>query len=140
MISYQSTADLDVSADITYENMRSYYEHYSVNWEKTKIQEQIADLENWDILYNASVVGAIRLVFDNKECYIRDLQVSEKYQNKGIGMAALAECERLAIKASVNQLRLRVFKISPAYHLYKRAGFEIDKEEVRFFYMSKKVS
>ncbi len=33
MISYQSTADLDVSADITYENMRSYYEHYSVNWE-----------------------------------------------------------------------------------------------------------
>ena len=139
MISYQSTVDLYVSADITYKNMRSYYEHYSVNWEQPKIQEKISELENWDILYNAAVVGAIRLAFENNECYIRDLQVSEQFQNKGIGVAALAECERLAIKAGVTQLRLRVFKISPAYHLYKRAGFEVDKDEDRFFYMSRKI-
>ncbi|WP_331459143.1 MULTISPECIES: GNAT family N-acetyltransferase [unclassified Pseudoalteromonas] len=139
MISYQATVDLYASADITYKNMRSYYEHYSVCWEQSKIQEQIVDLENWDILYNTSLVGAIRLAFDNEGCYIRDIQVSEKFQNKGIGAAALAECERLAIKAGVNLLRLRVFKISPAYHLYTRNGFVIDKEEDRFFYMSRKI-
>ncbi|MDO6775329.1 MULTISPECIES: GNAT family N-acetyltransferase [unclassified Shewanella] len=140
MISYQPTADLYASADITFKNMRSYYEHYSVNWEQSKIHEQIVDLENWDILYNASVVGAIRLAFDNDGCYIRDLQVSEKFQNNGIGAAALTECERLAIKAGVNKLRLRVLKISPAYHLYIKNGFEVDKEEDRFFYMSRKIS
>ncbi|MEZ9368969.1 GNAT family N-acetyltransferase [Shewanella sp. 10N.286.51.B2] len=140
MISYQSTADLYASADITFKNIRSYYEHYSVNWEQSKIHEQIVDLENWDILYNASVVGAIRLAFDNDGCYIRDLQISEKFQNNGIGAAALTECERLAIKAGVNKLRLRVLKISPAYHLYIKNGFEVDKEEDRFFYMSRKIS
>ncbi|WP_076539232.1 N-acetyltransferase [Shewanella sp. UCD-KL21] len=140
MISYQSTADLYASADITFKNMRSYYEHYSVNWEQSKIHEQIVDLENWDILYNASIVGAIRLAFEHDGCYIRDLQVSEKFQNNGIGAAALTECERLAIKAGVNKLRLRVLKISPAYHLYIRNGFEVDKEEDRFFYMSRKIS
>jgi len=120
--------------------MRAYYEHYSVDWDQSKIHEQIVDLENWDILYNASVVGAIRLAFDHDECYIRDIQVSEKFQNNGIGAAALAECERLAIKAGVGQLRLRVFKISPAFHLYMRNGFEVDKEEDKFFYMSRKIS
>lgn len=139
MISYQATVDLYASADITYKNMRSYYEYYSVCWKQSNIQEQIVDLENWDILYNTSLVGAIRLAFDNEGCYIRDIQVSEKFQNKGIGAAALAECERLAIKAGVNLLRLRVFKISPAYHLYTRNGFVIDKEEDRFFYMSRKI-
>ncbi|GLS91366.1 hypothetical protein GCM10007916_24350 [Psychromonas marina] len=140
MITYQPTADLHVSAEITYKNMRSYYEHYSVNWEQSKIQAQIVDLENWDILYNSSIVGAIRLAFDNNECYIRDIQVSDKFQNKGIGASALAECERLAIKTGVNLLRLRVFKISPAYQLYTRNGFVIDKEEDRFFYLSRQIS
>jgi GNAT superfamily N-acetyltransferase len=139
VISYQPTADLCASADITYKNMRSYYEHFSVDWELDKIREQIDDLENLDILYHDAVVGAIRLAFDPEGCYVRDLQVSEKYQNKGIGAAALAECERLAIEAGANQLRLRVFKISPAHRLYLRYGFEVDREEDRFFYMSRKI-
>ena len=140
MISYQSTADLYTSADITYKNMRSYYDHYSVNWEQSKIHEQIVGLENWDILSNSSVVGVIRLAFENDECYIRDLQVIDEFQNNGIGASALAECERLAKKAGVNQLRLRVFKISPAYQLYMRSGFETYKEEDKFFYMRRKIS
>lgn len=119
--------------------MRSYYEHYCVDWDQCKIHEQIINLENWDILYNSLVVGAIRLAFEHDECYIRDLQVSSKYQNNGIGAAALAECERRAVKAGVNLLRLRVFKISPAYTLYKRNGFVVDKEDDTFFYMSRKI-
>ena len=148
MISYQLTADLLVSADITYNNMRAYYQHYGVNWQQSQIKEKIVDLENWDILYNASVVGAIRLAFEDNACYIRDLQVNETFQNNGIGAAAIAECERLAINAGVNTLKLRVFKISPAYNLYKRNGFETDsysktindKEDDNFFYMSKEIS
>ncbi|WP_144393885.1 GNAT family N-acetyltransferase [Pleionea sediminis] len=139
MISYQPTADLSKSAEITYKNMRSYYEHYSVDWNQSTVEELIASLKNWDILFNGTIVGAIRLAFDNSGCYVRDLQVSESYQNKGIGAAALKECERIAIHEGASQLRLRVFKISPAYRLYERNGFVVDKEEERFYYMSRQI-
>ena len=140
MVSYQQTEDLSASAKITYVNMRSYYEHYSVDWDWSKIEEQIHDLTNFDILFNGEVVGAIRLAFDSYGCYVRDLQVSEKHQNKGIGALALYECERLAIESGANRLRLRVFKISPAFHLYKRVGFVVDAADDRFYSMSRTIS
>ncbi|EGR2461437.1 GNAT family N-acetyltransferase [Vibrio cholerae] len=140
MISFQRTENLSSSALITYENMRSYYEHYAVDWDCSKIEEQISDLVNLDILLKGEVVGAIRLAFDNDGCYIRDLQVNHNHQNKGFGAAALAECERLAINSGANRLRLRVFKISPAYHLYDRSGFVVDSEDDRFYSMSRTIS
>ncbi|MEZ8880368.1 GNAT family N-acetyltransferase [Vibrio cyclitrophicus FF160] len=140
MVSYQKTEDLAFSAEITYVNMRSYYEHYSVDWDCSKIEDQIQDLANFDILVNGEVVGAIRLTFDNDGCYVRDLQVSERYQNKGIGALALSECERLAIESGANRLKLRVFKISPAFHLYERVGFVIDNADDRFYSMSRTIS
>ncbi len=85
MVSYRQAENLAASAKITYLNMPSYYDHYSVNWDQTKIEEQIRELINVDILFNSDVVGAIRLIFDNDGCYVRDLQVSEEFQGKGIG-------------------------------------------------------
>ncbi len=140
MVSYQQTKDLSASAKITHVNMRLYYEHYSVDWDCSKIEEQIQDLANFDILLNDEVVGAIRLAFDNDGCYVRDLQVGEKYRNKGIGALALSECERLAIESGANRLKLRVFKISPAFHLYERVGFVVDNADDRFYSMSKTIS
>ncbi|MBS9777307.1 MAG: GNAT family N-acetyltransferase [Gammaproteobacteria bacterium] len=137
MVSYQQTKYLSASAHITYSNMCSYYEHYSVDWDCSKIEEQIYDLINFDILLNSTVVGVICLAFDIRDCYIRDLQVNDKYQNKGIGALALSECERLAIESGANRLQLRVFKISPAFHLYKRFGFVVDNTDDKFYSMSK---
>lgn len=140
MLSYRQTENLAASAEITYLNMRSYYDHYSVNWDRRKIEEQIRELINIDILLNSDVVGAIRLAFDDDGCYVRDLQVSEEFQGKGMGALALAECERLALESGVNRLRLRVFKISPAFHLYERSGFVVDGSDDRFYSMSKPIS
>ncbi|HFQ5326660.1 TPA: GNAT family N-acetyltransferase [Vibrio vulnificus] len=140
MVSYRQAENLAASAKITYLNMRSYYDHYSVNWDRRKIEEQIRDLINIDILLNSDVVGAIRLAFDDDGCYVRDLQVSEEFQSKGIGALALAECERLALESGANKLRLRVFKISPAFHLYERSGFVVDGFDDRFYSMSKPIS
>ncbi|WP_350606431.1 GNAT family N-acetyltransferase [Pseudoalteromonas sp. MER144-MNA-CIBAN-0113] len=136
-ITYQPTANLMASALLTYTNMRTHYEHYGVDWQQHKIYEQIVDLENWDILLNGDVVGVMRLAFDESGCYIRDLQIDAAFQNKGIGGAAINECERLAVIEGVEKIRLRVFKMSPAYPLYARTGFIIDKEDDRFYYMSK---
>ncbi|RUO69401.1 GNAT family N-acetyltransferase [Idiomarina ramblicola] len=136
MISYQPTTNLSKSADITYQNMRSYYERYSVDWDQPKIVEQISCLQNWDILLDGEVVGALRLEFDDGGCYLRDLQVSEPFQNKGIGAAALTESFRLARESHAQQIRLRVFKISSAHNLYKRFGFKVVSEDDRFFNMA----
>ncbi|WP_028022904.1 GNAT family N-acetyltransferase [Enterovibrio calviensis] len=140
MVSYQKTENLSASAEITYSNMRSYYEHYAVDWECSKIDEQISVLFNFDILFNGEIAGAIRLEHQDNGCYIRDLQVSQQYQNKGIGAQALTECERLALEFGFNHLKLRVFKISAAFHLYERVGFFVDFDDDRFYYMSKAIS
>lgn len=139
-IRYQPAEDLMASAMLTYINMRSYYEHYNVDWQQAKIHEQIVTLENWDVVFNDNIVGAIRLAFDDEGCFIRDLQVDAAFQNKGIGAATITQCERLAKAANSNKLRLRVFKISPANHLYLREGFKIDNQDDRFYYMSKRLT
>lgn len=140
MISYRPAGDLSKSAAITYENMRSYYEHYAVGWQQSDILEQIVDLENWDIVYNDQLIGAIRLSYDNDGCYLRDLQINELYQNKGIGAKALVESIRLAKKSGAKKLQLKVFKISPAHNLYKRNGFTLISEDERFYYMARIVT
>ncbi len=139
-ISFQPTKDFSKSADITFNNMRSYYEHYSVDWKQPKILEQIFRLENWDIVLDGEVVGAIRLQFDVDGCYLRDLQVSEEYQNRGIGAAALQETMRIASESGSKLLKLRVFKNSPAYGLYIRCGFTLSSEDEKFFNLVQDIS
>ncbi|NMP30047.1 GNAT family N-acetyltransferase [Thalassotalea sp. M1531] len=140
MISYQPAKNLSKSAEITYNNMRSYYEHYDVDWPQSKILEQIIDLDNWDILFDGQVIGALRLSFDRDTCHLRDLQVNKRFQNKGIGAMALAESTRLALNSGANKLSLKVFKISPAHHLYQRTGFKITSEDGRFYYMEQVIT
>ena len=120
--------------------MLSYYAQYSVDWEQPKILEQISDLDNWDILSDGEVIGAIRLAFNSNTCYLRDLQVCQNFQNQGIGALALAEAIRLAKSQGATKLKLKVFKISPAYRLYTRSGFTLINEDERFYYMAHNIT
>ncbi|GLX83698.1 GNAT family N-acetyltransferase [Thalassotalea eurytherma] len=140
MSSYQPCRDLSESAGITYNNMHSYYAHYGVDWEQPKILEQISELDNWDILSDGEVIGAFRLAFDSSTCYLRDLQVCQNFQNQGIGAVALAEAIRLAKRQGATKLKLKVFKISPAYRLYIRSGFTCNNEDERFYYMAHNIT
>ncbi|MCW8090915.1 GNAT family N-acetyltransferase [Alteromonas sp. ASW11-130] len=140
MISYQRCDDLAKSAEMTLRNMRFYYEQFAVDWDHNKILQQITELENWDILYQGKVIGAIRLAFDEDGCYLRDLQVDEAFQNKGIGAQSLTETKRIALQSGADKLRLRVMKISPAINLYKRDGFNISQEDDRFYYMEQSLA
>ncbi len=140
MISYQPACDLSKSAEITYNNMRPYYAHYLVDWKQPEVLENILSLDNWDIFSDGEVVGAIRLSFNSDECYLRDLQVTKEFRNKGIGAAALSESTRSAQASGAKKLKLRVFKISPAHHLYKRNGFTLVSEDEKFYYMEQAIS
>ena len=95
--------------------MRSYYEQYSVEWDSVQIEKMTRELINFDILFEGEPVGVIRLSFDDDCCHLRDLQVDERYQGRGIGSQALAQAEKLAREEKVNTLRLKVFKSSPQF-------------------------
>ncbi|MBU2898112.1 GNAT family N-acetyltransferase [Vibrio hepatarius] len=135
MITFQNTTDLQNSAEITYSNMQPYYLHYEIDWDLDTIKQKILTLKNIDILFGRVLIGAIRLEQDSEIFYLRDLQINKSHQNRGIGAAAFEEVKRLAISTGANIIRLRVFKISPAYHLYQRLGFIVEKEEDKFYCM-----
>ncbi len=136
VVTFESTVDLSKSAEITHANMRSYYQYHGVDWQADTIKQKIASLVNIDILSDGRVIGAIRLESSDDCCYLRDLQVIDSYQNKGVGGLALNEVKRLAIGSGADILRLKVFKMSPAYHLYKRLNFSTEQEDDKFYYMA----
>ena len=140
MVTFEPAKDLAKAAHFTLSNMRTYYEQYSVDWDEAQIEKMTQELVNFDILVHGRLVGVMRLSFDTEDCWLRDLQVEQSYQNQGIGSIALAEVERLARERGAETLKLRVFKNSPAVHLYKRQGFGLTSEDERFYYMSRTVS
>lgn len=140
MVTFRPAKDLAKVAHFTLSNMQSYYQQHSVDWDEAKIKKMTQELANFDILFEEKLVGVVRLSFDIEECWLRDLQVDQRYQNRGIGSIAIAEAERLAKEHCSHILKLRVFKNSPAVHLYKRQGFGLTSEDDRFYYMSRAVS
>lgn len=140
MVTFRPTKDLAKAAHFTLSNMQPYYEQYSVDWDQAQIVQMTQELVNFDILFEEKLVGIVRLSFDTEECWLRDLQVDQSYLNRGIGSIAIAEAERLAKEHGSHILKLKVFKNSPAVHLYKRQGFGLTSEDDRFYYMSRAVS
>ncbi|GLT16422.1 hypothetical protein GCM10007938_01980 [Vibrio zhanjiangensis] len=135
VITFENTSDLLRSAEITYINMRPYYQHHGVTWQADTIKQKIASLKNIDILSDGRLIGAIRVDSDDDGYYLRDLQIVENYQNKGLGALALIEVKRLASLDGEKTLRLKVFKTSPAYQLYQRLNFIVEKEDDKFYHM-----
>ena len=136
-LEFSPTKDLYQSAAITLDNMQEYYQQYKVDWQVDKIVEQITPLENLDIVFKGTIIGAIRLSFDNEACYLRDLQIDKAHQNNGLGAKALIHVCEIANSRRVKVVQLRVFKISPAIHLYLRHQFIKTKQDDRFYYMEK---
>ena len=140
MVTFRPAKNLAKAAHFTLSNMQPYYEQHSVDWDEAKIEKMTQELVNLDILFEEKLVGVVRLSFDIEECWLRDLQVDQRYQNRGIGSIAIAEAERLAKEHCSHILKLKVFKNSPAVHLYQRQGFGLTSEDERFYYMSRPVS
>jgi len=136
-ITFVTSTNLPRAAEFTFNNMRDYYAQFAPDWDAEKVLGVTAELINYDIQVDSETVGVMRLQYDGNTCILRDLQVIPNSQNKGIGSAAIEEAERLALEANTNSLDLRVFKVSPAVSLYKKAGFIIKSEDDRFFNMTK---
>ena len=138
MITFKPTEDFATAAQLTLDNMREYYQHYDVEWDAAQIETMTRELHNIDLLWQGQWVGVMRLSFDDEVCQLRDLQVVAPQQNKGLGALAIAEAERLAKTLGKHSMALKVFKISPAFRLYLRLGFQVTSEDERFYYMNRR--
>jgi ribosomal protein S18 acetylase RimI-like enzyme len=153
-IKFKPSQHLFTAAQFTFDNMKSYYERYSVDWDVQQIADKTIGLQNFDIVVDDThhkdalnkerIVGVFRLQYLEDYCFLRDVQIQSSFQNRGIGQKVLDEAKRLALQSNLGTnlgtIKLKVFKISPAVALYKRNGFEVESEDDRFFHMVAKVS
>ncbi len=102
--------------------MRPYYVKLNLVWDSTKFREYFNPRSTNIIQFDDVEIGMIR-VEERADCiYLADLQIQDKYRNRGIGTGLIESVIRLA--SSVNKpVRLRVLSGNPAKNLYLRLGF-----------------
>ena len=136
MPQFIKTEDLDSSAQLTLANMQVYYDMYDVDWGISDVRIAISNLNNYDVVLDGEVIGAIRLAYDADRCHLRDIQIKAVHQSKGYGALVIAKVVELAKEKQLSYVDLRVFKRSPAYRLYDRLGFVVESEDDKFYQMS----
>ena len=136
MPQFIKTKDLDSSAQLTLANMQVYYDMYDVDWVISDVRIAISNLDNYDVVLDGEVIGAIRLAYEADRCLLRDIQIKAVHQSKGYGALVIAKVVELAKEKQLSYVDLRVFKRSPAYRLYDRLGFVVESEDDKFYQMT----
>lgn len=110
----------------------------------TQTLEEVSDEFEKEVVLKATIdgkiVGSVRVLSDNRTCYIGKLIVSPEHQGKGYGTGLLAEIEKIC-----QHQRYELFtsdKSSGNIRLYERAGYrpfheQQIKQGLRFVYLEK---
>lgn len=125
----QPTKDKAFAESIILQNMSAYYKQLDMRWDTALFAKQWGELDSYELVMDASRVGLLCLYHDDRAYYIRELQIDPSWQRRGLGTAAIRYVEDLARQADIGSLRLRVFRINPARHLYQRLGFRVIKTD-----------
>jgi N-acetylglutamate synthase-like GNAT family acetyltransferase len=85
------------------------------------------------ILLKDQKIGLLKLVENETEIEILQLQITPNYQNKGIGKEIIQSIIQKAFTKNI-PVKLSVLKVNKAQNLYKTLGFEIyDENEYSYF-------
>ena len=77
-------------------------------------------------------LGHIKHWYEGTEYWIDEFGILPQKQRCGIGTEFLTEIEKALIDKGIIYIALLTEKTAPAYHFYKRNGFD-EQEETRFF-------
>lgn len=113
--------------------MTSYFEANNIPWYFDERLELYKALELYEV-FDRSIIGFVAFRVKEQELYLADIQVYEKYQNRGYGTKILKEAKKIAKDRDHKCIMLKVFKSSPAIRLYERNGFSRIAEE-EFLYV-----
>ena len=77
-------------------------------------------------------LGHVKHWYEGTEYWIDEFGILPEKQHCGVGTEFLTEIERALIDKGVIYIVLITERTVPAYHFYKRNGFD-EQEETRFF-------
>jgi len=120
--------DFEESVDQIKSQMIDYYLENNLSWnDKEKlIHYKLCDL--YRISKDREDIGFIMLHDNQGDYYIAELHISKQFRNKGYGSEALGKAKSFAAYQGFSEIRIRAIKTSPAYRLYLRSGFILEKE------------
>lgn len=119
--------DYEESVQTIKSEMIAYYSERDLTWDDDRKLELYRECDLWTILDREEVGFAMTQV-NGGHFYLAELHIKENSRNNGYGAKSLKLASELAESLGYSELRLRVFKNSPAYKLYLRSGFSVEKE------------
>lgn len=87
------------------------------------------------IVVEGQTAGSVTVHRRPDEIYLDNIEITPRFQNRGLGTAILRNLMREASDRGV-PLRLRVLKVNPARRLYERLAFTITGEIEHHYYMA----
>jgi ribosomal protein S18 acetylase RimI-like enzyme len=117
-------------------------ESFNKNWgfwneksfEKTHRKETIRIIE-----YENFSIGYIDFKFKIDCGYVNDIQISEKFRNKGLGTYLMKMLEQETLSRGLKRICLKVFKDNKAVKLYQRLGYKTILEDDTSLIMEKRI-
>ncbi|MET1076894.1 MAG: GNAT family N-acetyltransferase [Pseudomonas sp.] len=124
-----NAADAAWAARLTEANMAVYYRRNGLHWNPPAFTVQWAHCENWRVQCGDRAAGFVSLDSDGQFLYLRDLQLIDSCQGRGLGAQILCWALQIAARRRLAGARLKVFADNPAQRLYRRHGFvEVGEE------------
>lgn len=116
--------DVDFAEAITAENMVEFYARRGGAWDARRYKDTFADFENFILWVGDAPAGIIRLQRTAEGLWIRGLEVTQAYWNRGLGSACVKAAFALAQNAGIETVFVKVFAENRAIHMYEVLGFE----------------
>ena len=139
-ISPASIQDVTFANGLAQENMRHYYELYDFEWSNDDFSQEWNALESYIIFEANTQVGFFSLSIHSSNLYIRDIQITKKHTDRGIGTWVISQITSIAKKRNLQFIRLKVFVDNPAKNLYQRLGFLVVGSEPNLLRMERGVA
>jgi ribosomal protein S18 acetylase RimI-like enzyme len=136
--SIQATIDdIEFLIDLRNETMVEHFRNTNLPHTPENIRERVLyRLDCAKILsINQERVGMVKVIKEGNIWELCQIQITSKFQRKGIGYIVISEILTEARKKGV-QLKLNVLKANPAKKLYERLGFVVIKDGNHFYEMS----
>ena len=134
-VSFTRAGDRAFAESLIRTNMRPYYEGRSILWDSARFAQDWQAYDRYEMVSAAQRLGLLCLEYDDRACYIQDLQVVAQRRGQGVGTAAIEQAAQAALGRGLSRLRLKVFRDNPAARLYRRCGFAVVREDADFYWM-----
>jgi ribosomal protein S18 acetylase RimI-like enzyme len=129
--------DIEFLINLRNETMARHFKNAGLTQTMENIRERV--IYRLDcaqiIMIDGEKGGLLKVIKNERDWELYQVQIASKYQGKGIGSQIITEVLRSAKQMGAH-VRLYVLKKNPAKRLYERLGFKVDKEDIYFYSMS----